>query len=164
VSSYTPTLTALVRAQARGELPGEPKLATIAVEKSAQPLAQLTYVRQEAALVEDMARHSGIPIVAASASDATMAEATDAFGSAQFVHIACHGIQDPEQPLESAFCLNDGNLTVSQLMDIDLKDAFFAFLSACETAKGDAEQPDQAIHLAAATLFLGFRSVVATMW
>lgn len=37
-------------------------------------------------------------------------------------------------------------------------------LSACETATGDSEQPDQAVHLAAAMLFVGFRSVIATMW
>jgi CHAT domain-containing protein len=49
-------------------------------------------------------------------------------------------------------------------MKLDLKDAVFAFLSACETAKGDTEQPDQAIHLAAAMLFVGFKSIVATMW
>jgi CHAT domain-containing protein len=40
----------------------------------------------------------------------------------------------------------------------------FAFLSACETAKGDRSQPDQAVHLAASLLFCGFRSVIATMW
>jgi CHAT domain-containing protein len=49
-------------------------------------------------------------------------------------------------------------------MDLDLKDAFLAFLSACETAKGDKEQPDQTVDLAAAMLFVGFRSVIATMW
>ena len=42
-----------------------------------------------------------------------------------------------------------------------------AFLSACETAKGDSKTPDEAIHLAATLLFqlfAGFRGVVATMW
>lgn len=53
---------------------------------------------------------------------------------------------------------------VSELMNFDLKNALFAYLSACETAKGDSERPDQAVHLAAAMLFVGFRSIVATMW
>ncbi|KAF8872483.1 hypothetical protein CPB84DRAFT_1854456 [Gymnopilus junonius] len=39
-----------------------------------------------------------------------------------------------------------------------------AFLSACETAKGDEKIPDEAMSLAASLLFSGFRSVVATMW
>jgi CHAT domain-containing protein len=49
-------------------------------------------------------------------------------------------------------------------MKLDLKHAQLAFLSACETAKGDREQPDQAIHLAATMLFVGFKSVIGTMW
>jgi hypothetical protein len=55
-------------------------------------------------------------------------------------------------------------LTISKLMELKLDRPWFAFLSACETAKGDAEQPDQVMHLAAAMLFAGFKSVVATMW
>jgi CHAT domain-containing protein len=39
-----------------------------------------------------------------------------------------------------------------------------AFLSACETAKGDEAVPDEALHLAATLMFAGFRAVVATMW
>jgi hypothetical protein len=88
----------------------------------------------------------------------------DVLKSTNITHIACHGTQDAADAHSSGFCLSDGNLTVSHLMDLDLKDAFFAFLSACETAKGDEKQPDQTIHLAAAMLFVGFRSVVATMW
>jgi CHAT domain-containing protein len=88
----------------------------------------------------------------------------EVFKSSNFVHIACHGKQNVADALSSGFCLSDGNLSISQLMNLDLKDSFFAFLSACETAKGDEKQPDQIVHLAAAMLFVGFRSVVATMW
>lgn len=49
-------------------------------------------------------------------------------------------------------------------MELDLSKAFLAVLSACETAKGDSTQPDQAVHLAAAMLFTGFSSVIATLW
>jgi hypothetical protein len=49
-------------------------------------------------------------------------------------------------------------------MQLKLDDTFLAFLSACATAKGDKDQPDQVMHLAAAMLFSGFKSVVATMW
>lgn len=48
-------------------------------------------------------------------------------------------------------------LTVSKVMSLKLDKAFLAFLSACEIAKGDKSQPDQAIHLAAAMLFTGSR-------
>jgi hypothetical protein len=53
---------------------------------------------------------------------------------------------------------------VSSLMSLNLPNAFLAILSACETAKGDTSQPDQAVHLAATMLYVGFKSVVGTMW
>lgn len=83
---------------------------------------------------------------------------------ANIVHLACHGVQETTDALESGFCLRDGRLTVRKLMAFNLQNATFAFCSACETAKGDSQQPDQTVHLAAAMLFAGFKSVVATMW
>jgi CHAT domain-containing protein len=49
-------------------------------------------------------------------------------------------------------------------MEMNLKHAFVAFLSACETAKGDRTYADEVVHLAATMLFAGFKSVIATMW
>jgi CHAT domain-containing protein len=80
------------------------------------------------------------------------------------MHLACHGYQDTDFPLNSGFVMRDNMLTVSHLMTLSLPHAFLAFLSACETAKCDSRQPDQAVHLAAAMLFAGFKSIVATMW
>jgi CHAT domain-containing protein len=82
---------------------------------------------------------------------------------AHILHLACHGHQS-KNALDSHFALQEGPLTISSLMRLNLQHAVFAFLSACETAKGDKHQPDQAVHLAASMLFCGFRSVVATMW
>jgi CHAT domain-containing protein len=83
--------------------------------------------------------------------------------TAHFIHLACHG-QQKESPLESHFALRDGNLTISELMKLNLAQATLAFLSACETARADTNQPDQAVHLAASMLFCGFRSIIGTMW
>jgi hypothetical protein len=82
---------------------------------------------------------------------------------AHILHMACHGIQHSD-PLRSAFLLQDGRLSIEDVMQLNLPDAFLAFLSACHTAKGDHNAPDQAVHLAASMLFCGFRSVVGTMW
>jgi CHAT domain-containing protein len=78
------------------------------------------------------------------------------------LHVACHGKQKSD-PLTSAFILRDGDLTIQNLMQLEIKDASLAFLSACQTAKGNQYQPDQAVHLAASMLFCGFKSVIATM-
>lgn len=83
---------------------------------------------------------------------------------ASFLHLACHGRQDPDNALDSGFAMRDKMMTVTQLMALKLPRAFLAFLSACDTARGDERQPDQAMHLAATMLFVGFSSVVGTMW
>jgi CHAT domain-containing protein len=79
------------------------------------------------------------------------------------LHLACHGAQKND-PLTSAFILRDDDLTIQSIMQLDLDHASLAFLSACQTAKGNLDQPDQAVHLAASMLFCGFKSVIATMW
>jgi len=38
------------------------------------------------------------------------------------------------------------------------------YISACHTTVGDKESLDEAIHLASAMQFAGFRSVIETMW
>jgi CHAT domain-containing protein len=96
--------------------------------------------------------------------EATVAGVQEQLPKASILHLACHGYQDPHLPLNSGFVMRDNMLTVSHLMRLRLPHAFLAFLSACETAKGDLQQPDQAVHLAAAMLFAGFKSIVATMW
>ncbi|KAI0082892.1 CHAT domain-containing protein [Irpex rosettiformis] len=42
--------------------------------------------------------------------------------------------------------------------------AELAVLSACQTAMGDEELPEEAIHLAAGMLNIGYKSVIGTMW
>lgn len=108
----------------------------------------------------------------------------DHLPGAAILHLACHGIQDPELPLKSGFVMQDRTLTIERLMEVVLPEAFLAFLSACETAKGYKvrsrsccqmhhlhslnmpiqDQPDQAIHLAAMMLYAGFKSIIATLW
>lgn len=100
----------------------------------------------------------------ASLGDSTVDRTLPQLVNASIVHFACHGIQDRTNPLESGFIIQDGRLRLSQLMDLNLPSAYFAFLSACNSAAGDRAQPDEAVHLAAAMMYIGFQSVVGTMW
>jgi CHAT domain-containing protein len=168
VSSYTPTLSSLLRAR-QGLQPvptADAKLLLVAADHAAsKSLSALPAVKAEMISIVGVANDTGIQYAASSQVATTSEQTTAALPSATLVHIACHGSQEPKEPLKSAFHLGDNDvLSVSDLMELDLKGAYLAFLSACETAKGDREQPDQAIHLAATMLFVGFRSVVATMW
>jgi CHAT domain-containing protein len=83
---------------------------------------------------------------------------------ASIAHFACHGQQNTQNPFDSALLLQDGQLKISQIMQQSMPNATLAFLSACETAMGHENLPDESIHLGAALLFAGFRGVVATMW
>jgi CHAT domain-containing protein len=99
-----------------------------------------------------------------SGDDATRAGALDALQCNTWVHLACHGKQDREQPYYSRFAMKDKPLTLLDIMEKDIPHAEFAFLSACHTAVGDEETPDEVIHLAAGLQFSGFKSVIGTLW
>jgi CHAT domain-containing protein len=168
VSSYTPSLTALWRAQTHVQTirRADLKLALLAAEHTQDAsLPPLFNVKSEIQDIVGVAEQAHVSLDdQVPSNDATTAHVSKSLQAADIVHIACHGIQNMTDALSSGFYLSDGRLTISKLMELDLKHAFLAFLSACETAKGDQEQPDQTIHLAAAMLFAGFRSVFATMW
>ena len=80
------------------------------------------------------------------------------------IHVACHASQDMTDPLKSSIHLHDGPLTLSEIIKKKLQNSDFAFLSACQTSKGDTKLPEEVVHLASGMLAAGYRSVVGTMW
>ena len=80
------------------------------------------------------------------------------------VHFACHANQNIEKPLKSGFCLHDGRLELADIMKQKIAHCDLAFLSACQTSAGDEKLSEEAVHLAAGMLAVGYRGVVATMW
>jgi CHAT domain-containing protein len=81
-----------------------------------------------------------------------------------WVHLACHANQNVKDPTESGFFLHDGMLSLATITQKSFKNKGLAFLSACQTAKGDANLPDEAVHLASGMWMAGYPSVIATMW
>jgi CHAT domain-containing protein len=81
-----------------------------------------------------------------------------------WVHFACHGIQDMKDPLESGVHLHDGHLELLEIMRQKIPSPELAFLSACQTSKGDSKLSEEVVHLAAGMLAAGYRGVVGTMW
>ncbi|KAG1895796.1 CHAT domain-containing protein [Suillus fuscotomentosus] len=164
ICSYTPTLSALVRSRQMIKKRVTPSFVTIG---QGQPGAgkgkALLAVDSELELVHKLvpatAKHTSI-----SGDAATRAGALEALQQNTWVHLACHGKQDPKQPYNSHFVMRDENLTLLDIMEIDIPHAEFAFLSACHTAVGDEETPDDVIHLAAGLQFSGFKSVIGTLW
>jgi CHAT domain-containing protein len=97
-------------------------------------------------------------------SEGTKARVTKALMECNWVHLACHGIQKPDEPTDSALILEDGHLTLEEIIKLDLPKAEFAFLSACQTTSGDETLSEEAVHIAGGMMLAGFRGVVATMW
>ncbi|KAG2340379.1 hypothetical protein BDR05DRAFT_889952, partial [Suillus weaverae] len=162
--SYTPTLSALIRSRRMMKKRTSPFFVAIG---QGQPGAgkgkALLAVDSELELV-----HKLVPATATrttiSGGAATRAGVLQALEENTWVHLACHGKQDPVQPYNSHFVMRDEHLTLLDIMDKDIPHAEFAFLSACHTAVGGEEAPDEVIHLAAGLQFSGFKSVVGTLW
>ena len=95
----------------------------------------------------------------------TVEEVLAQMKEAHWVHFACHGIQDSENPTDSGLCLADQRrLKLSDIISLTRPRGGLAFLSACQTATGDKDLSDEAIHIAAGMLFAGYGGVIGTMW
>jgi CHAT domain-containing protein/tetratricopeptide (TPR) repeat protein len=87
---------------------------------------------------------------------------------AVYLHLACHGSFDFDEPLVSGLWLaSGGRLTLRDLLDgdFDLSSARLAVLSACESGITEFEQiPDEAVGLPAGLHQAGVPGVVSTLW
>ncbi|KAI0027071.1 CHAT domain-containing protein, partial [Vararia minispora EC-137] len=162
VSSYTPSLSALLAAQTQRMDPAYIKTPKILLVSQPQTPEQtpLPCTVVEAVRVRNHFPNSTHLEGARATIDAVVDEMTQH----DWVHFACHGTQDSRNPTGSAFLLHDGRLELSRMMSLSHARAELAVLSACQTAKGYDELPEEAVHLAAGMLAAGYKSVVATMW
>ncbi|PVF92134.1 TPR-like protein [Serendipita vermifera] len=97
-------------------------------------------------------------------SAGTMSQVKEKMKDCNWLHLACHGTQKATEPTKSALLLDDGDLTLEEIIKLDLPHAELAFLSACQTTTGDESLSEEAVHIAGGMLLAGYRSVVATMW
>ncbi|KAJ6553753.1 CHAT domain-containing protein [Mycena vulgaris] len=161
ISSYTPTLDALLISPPPKV--HEPKmLAIIQSEMPGDRRLDLRFTLEELGMIERCV--PWLTKLGTKEEPTSVERVLSLLSGTSFVHFACHGSQDLVNPLESALLLGDGDLKVSRIMQNPIQNASLAFLSACETAMGDENVPDEAMHLAATMLFAGFRGVVGTMW
>ncbi|EIN06321.1 hypothetical protein PUNSTDRAFT_137098 [Punctularia strigosozonata HHB-11173 SS5] len=168
VSSYIPTLQALLAARETYEPIHKQNVRALvaAVPQSfTHEWHDLPSTREEARVVQ-AALPPGTSLTSFDTGSGGTSAATllRELPHANVLHLACHGYQDQEDPLRSGFVMQDEMVTIERLIPTPIPRAFMAFLSACETAKGDTDQPDHVVHLAATMLFSGFKSVIATLW
>lgn len=175
ISSYISTLTTFLKSQTSFQeaLPTcSAKVVLAAVPHAPySQAARITGTTREINTIHDLLYGTRPPLLQDPSRVVVLHEAEAAvlqeqLKDASILHLASHGVQKQGDPLQSGFLMADKMLTMEKMMEssYSLHNAFLAILSACQTARGDVEQVDQAIHLAAAMQFLGFKSVIATMW
>jgi CHAT domain-containing protein len=80
-------------------------------------------------------------------------------------HCSCHGHANLIEPLASGLTMsNNENLSLRDLLNLRLKGARLAILSACETGILWERFPDEVIGLPTGLLQVGFAGVVASLW
>ena len=164
-SSYTPTLSLLLAANRRPPQSNQTARLLTVSQPVTPGLSPLPGTVHELDAIQNLHSPAGpLRITRLQHTEATVAAVLRHMKECSWIHLACHGIQDTANPIESAFHLIDNPLTLKEIMKQSFTHTELAVLSACQTAKGDSKLPEEAIHLAAGMLMAGYRSVVGTMW
>ncbi|KAF8125437.1 TPR-like protein [Boletus edulis] len=166
VSSYVPTLSILARSR-NIHVVHHDNFRLLAVRQPpTDGQARLPGVHTELAHIKEVIRNSSSACtIFLESSVGTVEEVLGLMKEADWVHFACHGIQDAKDPTDSGLCLaNKRRLKISDIIGLSRSRGGLAFLSACQTATGDEGLSDEAIHIAAGMLFAGYAGVIGTMW
>ncbi|KAJ7161843.1 CHAT domain-containing protein [Mycena crocata] len=163
VQSYTSTLGGLLIARARHSvIRGSSTIGIVGVAHiGPNQEAQLAYVSREIEKIESV---FGPARVQKLIDDAATVEAVKSqLQSCAWIHLACHEKQDDQRPPKSHLKLYGGNLELETILRMSLTSEV-VFLSACQTAMGDAHLVNEAFHLAGGFVAAGFRGAIGTMW
>ncbi|KAJ6615509.1 CHAT domain-containing protein [Mycena sp. CBHHK59/15] len=164
ISSYTPTLSALITArESLKEDPGSPPTLLVvgASGTAGHQYALLPAVCRECDVVRSWLPE-GKDLID---KDATCTTVLAELPKHSWVHFASHAMHSQTQPLDSSIILHDDEvLRLRQFMMSHPVRARLAVIAACDGAAGSTTTPDEVLHLAAAVQFSGFCSVVGSLW
>ncbi|MGC4999988.1 CHAT domain-containing protein [Streptomyces sp. DT195] len=162
VSSYTPTVRALAYARARAAGPPPAGRLLAVVVPDAPGARRLGGVRREVRELSAL-----LPTEVVAGPQATFAGVMAALPAHPYVHFACHGVSEPDDPSRARLLVHDHQehpLTVRHISRLELPDARLAVLSACETARGSERLADESIHITSAFQIAGYPHAIGTLW
>jgi len=164
IPSYTPTVRSLNNKFFASSTSSKCTSLILISQPNTPGLSSIPSTRKETHDLEALMKGTAIDALLLEDSEATREKVKAEMKSRSWVHFACHGVQDVHQPLESGLCLHDGRLELLEIMKQQIPNLDLAFLSACQTSKGDLKLSEEVVHLAAGMLAAGYRGVVGTMW
>lgn len=163
--TYLPSASVLGALRSK-ETPVEGRALVLGAPEALDPkLEALPAARQEAEAVGHL--FGTRPLLGAAATEGRLGELS---GKIDLLHVAAHGIFEPQSSQFSRIALtpdeeHDGNLEVHEILsDLDLSGVNLVVLSACETARGERSGGDEITSLTRAFLSAGSPAVVSTLW
>lgn len=161
VSSYTPTLRALLTARGTGDAGLADERMLVVAVPDAPGARVLEKVTEEMDLLVRLFPGERHTLLAG--DDAVRERVRAELPRHRWVHFAGHGGQDLADPSRGGLLLRDGKLTVTDIGAAGYRGEF-AYLSACKSATGGTVLPDEAITITAALHHTGYRQVIGTLW
>ncbi|MCZ6786188.1 MAG: CHAT domain-containing protein, partial [Planctomycetota bacterium] len=125
-------------------------------------LTRLPGTREEAKAAGD------VVLLGKEATESAFAKALGKRPRWRAVHLACHGLINPEEPLRSSLALSpagddDGFLTTLDVFRLKIP-ADLVVLSACETARGKAYKAEGVVGFTRAFMMAGAPRVIVSLW
>lgn len=135
----------------------------------------LYHSKKEVNAIDSIFRANGAEALKLIGSEASISNTKESLPQYDIIHMATHGLVNPEHPERSGLFLYPGNtneekilkddniLTLGELMTIDLQ-AELVVLSACNTGKGKIAEGEGVIALPRGFILSGVPNVISTLW
>jgi CHAT domain-containing protein len=157
ISSYTPTLSALIASRRPGTQAHARPTLLVAQPSQSPPGAWAETL---------VLRGLDLQTTNLTPGNTTSTTALNSLGQHRFAHVAYHGTLETAKPFDAAVLFhNMERLTLLDIVRSRLPAGEFAFLPGSHTAElTDGSIPDEVLHISTAVQYSGFRSVIGTMW
>ncbi|KAF4341814.1 hypothetical protein FBEOM_4271 [Fusarium beomiforme] len=166
ISSYSPSLKALIQGRRQREVIAGPAKALLIDMEHTPNKSRLPQAPGEIKSVGKVCESMAIRPVSVGHRKH---EILSCLRDCKIFHFAGHGYTNGHNPSKSHLCLGDSrdSLTIGDILKLNLheKSPFLAYLSACNTGRvQDDKFIDESIYHISAFQLAGFRHVIGTLW
>ncbi|KAF8804474.1 hypothetical protein BYT27DRAFT_7340101 [Phlegmacium glaucopus] len=131
VSSYTPTVRSVNDKFIASSASSLCTRVVLISQPNTPGLSSIPSARTETHALKSLMEETAVEALLLEDSNATKEKVKEEMMSSSWVHFACHGVQDVEQPLESGLCVHDGRLELLEIMKQQMPNPVFAYSLVC---------------------------------